>query len=599
MSGSTTHLVHTIRSQANKYKDRDAVRYRVADGIWEGISWTDFAKEIDSVSLGMLASGIGVQDKIGIYAQNMPNWTITDFAAQQIRAVSVSIYATSTAKQAAYIINDAGIKIMFVGDQEQYDNIIEVAEDCPSLQYVVTMKNSIHRRGHKKGLLWEEFISKGSKDQYIEIEKRVEEADLNDLMTLIYTSGTTGVPKGVMMDYTNFVSQFEAHLALIEFNDTYTNLSFLPLSHVFERAWSTYVLYRGAINYYLEDTTLIKEALLETSPDVMCAVPRFYEKIYSTVHEKVAKASPTKKAIFNWAVNVGKRCFELRNSNKQLSALDKFKYGIANKLILSKFQKLLGGNIKFMPAGGAKLDPEIGKFFHAIGIPVILGYGLTETCATVTAWHINQPFNPDSIGTPLEGVEVKIGESNEILVKSKVVMKGYYNNPEETAKVFTEDGFFRTGDAGEFDAEGNLMITDRIKELMKTSNGKYIAPQVVEGKVGKDHFVEQIAIIADGRNFVSALIVPTFINLEEYAEENGISFTNREDLILNKDIVKMYEKRVELLQHDLAKFEKIKKFTLLPNEFSIESGEMTPTLKLKRKAISERYKQQIDEIYAK
>lgn len=599
MTDNTVHLVHRIRTQAKKYQEREAVRFRVADGLWESISWNDFSEEIENLSLSLLSSGVGVQEKIGIYAQNMPNWTIADFAAQQIRAVSVSIYATSTSKQAAYIINDASIKVLFVGDQEQYDNAAEIAEQCPSLEWIVAMKPSIHRRGHKFGILWDDFIAKGEKPQKEELEKRVEEASLTDLMTLIYTSGTTGEPKGVMMDYHNFGRQFEAHDNFVTFSDKDINLSFLPLSHVFERAWSTYVLYTGGVNCYLEDTKLIKEALGEVKPHVMCAVPRFYEKIYSTIHEKVSRASSSKQKLFHWAIGVGKKHLHLKWQNESPSFFDKIQLNIASKMVLSKFQKVMGGNIKFMPAGGAKLDPEIGEFFHAIGIPVILGYGLTETAATVTAWHIDKKFDVNTIGTMMTGVDVKIGENDEILVKGDVVMKGYYNKPEETAKVFTEDGYFKTGDAGEFDADGNLLITDRIKELMKTSNGKYIAPQVIEGKIGKDHFVEQIVAIADGKNFVSALIVPTFESLEEFAKEENISYSSRNELIENHDILKMYEKRVEHAQHDLAPFEKVKRFKLLSQEFSQDKGEMTPTLKLKRKVINENYKNEIDSLYQK
>ncbi|NLR93702.1 AMP-dependent synthetase/ligase [Flammeovirga agarivorans] len=592
------HLVHRIREQVSKYNSRDAVRYRVADALWESISWTDFGKEIDYISRALLKNGIGVQDKVGIYAQNMPNWTVADFASQQIRAVSVSIYATNTALQAEYIINDAEIKVLFVGDQEQYDNAIEVFDNCPSLKYVVAMKETTHLRHHKGGILWSDFIETGTQDEQAELEKRVAEASFDDLATLIYTSGTTGEPKGVMLDYNNMVSQFNAHTDLVSFTDKDVNLSFLPLSHVFERAWSTYVFWQGGVNCYLEDTKLIKEALVEVRPQVMCAVPRFYEKIYSAIHEKVAKASPSKQKLFHWAVGMGRKAFDAKQAGESLGAFDKMKFNLATKLVLSKFQKLMGGNIKFMPAGGAKLDPEIGQFFHSIGIPVILGYGLTETTATVSAWHIYSKFEVGTIGSAMPGCEIKLGENDEILVKSDVVMKGYYNKPEETAKVFTEDGFFKTGDKGAFDEYGNLLITDRIKELMKTSNGKYIAPQLVEGKIGKDHFVEQIAVIADARNFVSALIVPSFEILEEYANEHNISFNNKLELISNNEIIRMYTARIEKLQHDLANFEKVKKFTLLPSEFSQEKGEMTPTLKLKRKTIDANYKNEIEEMYS-
>lgn len=529
----------------------------------------------------------------------MPFWTVADFATQQIRGVAVSIYATSTSHQAAYIINDAQIKVLFVGDQEQYDNAIEVFDRCESLTTIVAMKKELHLRHHKAGIHWIDFTEQGGKAEKEEMMQRIEDANMEDLVTLIYTSGTTGEPKGVMLDYVNFISQFEAHSELVDFTEKDVNLSFLPLSHVFERTWSMYVFYNGATNCYLEDVKLIKEALVEAKPHVMCAVPRFYEKIFSAIHDKVAKASPSKKKLFHWAVGMGKKAFDAKQEGKTLGGFDKMKFNLATKLVLGKFQKLLGGNIKFMPAGGAKLDPEIGAFFHSIGIPIILGYGLTETNATVSAWHINQKFYTETIGTTMPGCEIKIDDkTGEILVKSKVVMKGYYNKPEETAKSFDENGFFKTGDKGEFDEKGNLLITDRIKELMKTSNGKYIAPQLVEGKIGKDHFVEQIATIADARNFVSALIVPTFETLEVYAQENDIAYSSKEDLIKNSQIIRMYEARIEKAQHDLANFEKVKKFTLLSKEFSQELGEMTPTLKLKRKVINKNYEAEINEMYS-
>ncbi|ANQ52043.1 long-chain fatty acid--CoA ligase [Flammeovirga sp. MY04] len=595
----TSHLVHKIRTQVEKLNTKEAARFRVADNLWESISWADFGSEIDAVSKALISNGIGVQDKVGIYAQNMPFWTVADFATQQMRGVAVSIYATSTSHQAAYIINDAQIKVLFVGDQEQYDNAIEVFDRCESLTHIVAMKKETHLRHHKAGIQWVDFLETASSDVEEEFNQRINDANFDDLATLIYTSGTTGEPKGVMLDYNNFISQFDAHTVLVDFNEGDVNLSFLPLSHVFERTWSMYVFYNGGTNCYLEDVKQIKEALVEAKPHVMCAVPRFYEKIFSAIHDKVAKAKPTTQKLFHWAVGMGKKAFDAKQEGTTLGTFDKMKFNLATKLVLSKFQKLLGGNIRFMPAGGAKLDPEIGTFFHSIGIPIILGYGLTETTATVSAWHLNEKFYTSTIGTTMPGCDIKIDEATgEILVKSKVVMKGYYNKPEETAKVFTEDGYFKTGDKGEFDEKGNLLITDRIKELMKTSNGKYIAPQLVEGKIGKDHFVEQIATIADARNFVSALIVPTFESLEEYAKEHNISYSSKEELIKDSKIIRMYESRIEKAQHDLANFEKVKKFTLLPKEFSQEKGEMTPTLKLKRKTIDENYKAEIDEMYA-
>jgi long-chain acyl-CoA synthetase len=340
----------------------------------------------------------------------------------------------------------------------------------------------------------------------------------------------------------------------------------------------------------------VKSALDEVRPTVMCAVPRFYEKIFSAIHDKVSKAPFIRKVLFTWAVNMGARASVCQQEGREPSVLLKKSYQLANKLVLSKLRALLGGNISFMPCGGAKLDETIGRFFHAIGINVKLGYGMTETTATVSCWD-DKCFNPDSIGMAMPGAEVKIGENNEILVRGPMVMRGYYKMPEETAKTFDEHGFLKTGDAGNIDEHGNVFITDRIKELMKTSNGKYIAPQMIEGTIGKDHYIEQIAVIADTRKFVSALIVPCFDTLEEYAKELNIKYQDRMELIKHHEVVEMFEKRVSELQNELAKFEQVKKFKLLPNAFSMNEGELTPTQKLRRKVISDKYQDEIEEMY--
>ena len=357
------------------------------------------------------------------------------------------------------------------------------------------------------------------------------------------------------------------------------------------------MLHRGAILCYLEDTNQVREALTEVRPTFMCAVPRFYEKIYSAVLDKVQKAPFIRQMIFHWAIAVGQKRFDLLSQNKEVPFFLQKRYALADKLVLSKLRSLLGGRIKMMPCGGAKLEPSIGLFFHSIGINIKLGYGMTETTATVSCWD-DHHFNPNSIGKLMPNAEVKIGENNEILVRGGMVMKGYYKKPEETAQAFTEDDFLKTGDAGEFDTEGNLFITDRIKELMKTSNGKYIAPQYIEGKIGKDKFIEQIAIIADAKKYVSALIVPCFDSVEEYAKKLNIKYQDRMELLKHSEIIKMFEQRIESLQKELAHFEQVKKFTLLSQAFSVKLGEITPTLKLRRKVIMERYRHIIDSMYS-
>lgn len=587
------HFVTRIRQQAKILTQHTALRY-LEQGQWQDLSWRQFQQQLDQLSLALLAHQIGVQDKIGIFAQNMPQWTIADIAALQIRAVTVPIYATNTAKQAAFIINDSDMKILFVGDQQQYDQILEVMPECPNLALVVAMKASINLREQPFACSWQDFIAQGSSHYQAEFSTRLYDKQLADLFTLIYTSGTTGEPKGVMLDYANLAHQLKSHdkvLQPIDHRDV--SLSFLPFSHIFERAWVAYVFHRGATNCYLEDTNQIRHALTHIRPTLMCAVPRFYEKIYHALWDKINRASLWRRGLFQWAMSIA----EQYTSQTQPSWLLRKQYQLADKLVLTKLRHLLGGRIRMMPCGGAKLDPTIGLFFQRIGINIKLGYGMTETTATVSCWQEGQ-FEADSIGTVMPDVEIKIGENNEILVRGGMVMRGYYKKPQETAAAFTADGFLKTGDAGKIDEQGQLYITDRIKELMKTSNGKYIAPQYIEGKIGRDKFIDQIAVIADAKKYVSALIVPCFISLEEYAKQINLSYQDRLELLRHTEIIQFFEQRINELQKELPSFEKIKKFTLLPQAFSIKMEEITPTLKLRRKIIMQRYREQIEAMYA-
>ncbi len=590
------HIVRRIREQVANGGDRIALQHKVGDN-WQGISWKSFGEQIDAAALSLLAYGVGIQDKIGIFAHNMPRWTIADFAALQIRAITVPIYPTNTADQAAYIVQNADVKVLFVGEQAQYDAALDIFEQCPELEWLVAMSADIDLQGAPCALYWDDFIAAGQSVSRERLTARLDEINLADLFTLIYTSGTTGQPKGVMLDYANIAAQLQGHDQRLTVTEQDMSLCFLPLSHVFERAWSYYVLYRGASISYLQDTRQVREALSEVRPTVMSAVPRFYEKMFSAIHERLAKAPIHKKILFTWAVNMGAKMATCHQQQQTPSWLLTRSYQLADKLVLTKMRSLLGGRINFMPCGGAKLDETIGRFFHAIGVNVKLGYGMTETTATVSCWD-DKCFNPDSIGMAMPGALVKIGAENEILVRGPMVMRGYYKMPEETAQAFDDKGFLKTGDAGYIDEHGNLFITDRIKELMKTSGGKYIAPQMIEGAIGKDHFIEQIAVIADTRKFVSALIVPCFDSLEAYAKELNIKYHDRLELIKHHQIIEMFEKRLNELQKELAKFEQVKKFKLLPKAFSMDNGELTPTLKLRRKVINDKYQKEINEMYS-
>lgn len=592
MENLTLHFINRLRSQAQQLSQQTALRFKNAAHQWQDMSWGEFQIQIDQLSKALLAAGIGVQDKIAIFAHNMPRWTIGDFAALQIRAITVPIYATNTAKQAQYILSDADVKILFVGDQEQLDHSLEIANNCPQLQKIVAMKADLT---YQSDLVceWHDFLRLGTTIQDVELQQRLDSKRLDDLFTIIYTSGTTGEPKGVMLDFANLAHQLNAHdLALPHIDHNDVSLSFLPFSHIFERAWVAYVLHRGAVNCYLEDTHEVRSAMAELKPTLMCAVPRLYEKMYTAIWDKVQQAPIQRRAIFHWAIRIGQKMF----LSKKPSWLLRKQFKLADKLVLSKLRALLGGRIRMMPCGGAKLESSIALFFHSIGVNVKLGYGMTETTATVSCWAEGE-FGKQSTGTVMPNVEIKIGENNEILVKGGLVMRGYYKKDAETAAAFTADGYLKTGDAGEFDAVGNLVITDRIKELMKTSNGKYIAPQYIEGKIGKDKFIEQIAIIADAKKYVSALIVPCFDSLEEYAKQLNIKYQDRVELIKNSEIIKLFEKRINELQKELASFEQVKKFTLLPQAFSAKLEEITPTLKLRRKVIQQRYQAQIDAMY--
>ena len=590
------HLVARLASQAAHYGDREALRY------WENgqlcsLSWRVFYEEIQKIANALLHYQVGVQENIGIFAPNSPQWTMVDMAAAHIRACAVPIYATNTADQTAYIINNAGIKILFVGEKEQYEKVAQIRQACPELQLVVLFNEALLKEGGASVCTLSQFIAAPQGKIYeAELKERFDQRNLQDFYTIIYTSGTTGNPKGVLIDYENVAYQFINHddrLAVVEGN---VSMSFLPLSHVYERMWVAYVFHKGVINCYLDDTNRVAEALKEVKPHYMCVVPRLLEKIYTKIYENVGKQSLVKRIVFAAATRIAKIQLGRTKKGKYPSFVLKKLYNVADKLVFQKLKAALGGNIQMIPCGGALLEPSIGRFFRAIGVNVTLGYGMTETTATVSCWD-DKKFKLKSVGTLVPHIQAKIGENNEILLKGGSITKGYYNNPEENAKAFTEDGFLRTGDAGYIDKEGNIFITERIKELMKTSNGKYIAPQQIEGKVGKDSFIEQIAIIADARKYVSALIVPNYDALSEYAKSLNLKYKNYSELIKNSQIVEFFQKRLQNLQQELAAYEQIKRFTLLTTPFSINNDELTPTLKLKRKNIYKNYFREIEAMY--
>lgn len=576
--------------------NEEAVKFkRAGSDNWSQYTWDEFALLVRQTSKALIAQGVKDQENVAIFSQNKVEWSIADLAIMGTGAVSVPIYATNTADQARYIINEAEIRIIFVGDQDQYEKALEIYADSSStLQLIVVFEKSVNI-GSQAAVFFEEFLNSGDQIEDREVEERLEMIKGDHLATIIYTSGTTGEPKGVMLTHENFNEAFRIHDIRLNLSREDHSLAFLPLSHVFERCWTLYVLYKGIRNTYLADPKEVLSALQEVRPTMMCSVPRLYQKAYHTILAKVESSSGIKKRIFHAATEAGKQRAGILRKGEKLPLSLKLRYGFFDALVFKKIRKAFGGNLRLMPCAGAPLSAEITEFFHAIGMPLLIGYGLTETTATVSVFP-DRNFKFGTVGLSMPDVVVKIGEQNEILVKGKTLMKGYYKKPEETAKVF--DGtWLRTGDAGAIDSDGHITITDRIKDLMKTSGGKYVAPQMIESILTNDNFIENAILVGDDKPFVSALVVPNFEALKEYAHSLNLSYHTIEELIDLSHIREFYEQKLEQLQKSLANFEKVKKFKLLPHDFSMHLGELTPTLKIRRKIIIDHFKKLIDDMY--
>ena len=595
------HFAELIHRQAEKYGNRTALKHRDnATGKWLKISWREFSDKVMLTAKAMAEFGIKVQENIGVYSQNMPQCLYTDFGAYGNRVVSIPMYATNSPGQIEYIINDAKIRTLFVGEQLQYNNAFKVQKDSKYLERLVVFDPAVKMNPEDKtSIYFDDFLRLGDNAHAESTVKiRMTEAVPEDLATIIYTSGTTGESKGVMLPHSCYLEAMRIHdVRLPLVTDKDLSMSFLPMTHIFEKAWCYYCLHKGVTIAINQDPKMIQKTLPEVHPTLMCNVPRFWEKVYAGVHEKINSASPAMKKIFLDAIETGRR-YNLEYKNKGIPAPCglKLKFQFYNKTVFTLLKRVLGiERGRFFPVAGAPLSDTVNEFLQSVNIPIAYGYGLSETTATV-CFYPEIGFQFGSIGEVMPGVQVKIDPgNNEILVKGKTVMSGYYNKPEEMKKAFTEDGFFRTGDAGRL--EGNtLFFTERIKDLYKTSNGKYIAPQAIEMVMSGDNYIEQIAVIGDQRKFVSALIVPAYPLLEKYAGEKGISFESREELVKNKDIIRFIEARVEEHQKNLASYEKIKRFTLLPEPFMM-GCELTDTLKLRRPVVLQKYATEIEAMY--
>lgn len=568
-------------------------------GTWTPITCGEFARDVTILGAALIDLGLGAQEAVGIFSENRPEYIAMSFATWQVRGITVGIYATSTPEQVKFLVDDAKIRIMLVGSQSHYDTARAVG-----VERIIAIDPQIELQADDSTTLrYTKLLDIGraaSEQTKAEVDKRAAATTGNDIATLLYTSGTTGQSKGAMLTHHCFNAAMSIHeRRLTMISDADTSLTFLPLTHVFELAWTCFCLYMNMEVYVNEDPKRAQRSLRETQPTCMCSVPRFWEKVYAVIQEKLSNMGFVSKAMMQRALAVGRRRnLDYARKGLQAPALLEREYQMYNNRIFRKVRTVIGvnrGNI--FPTAGAPLAPEIIEFCHAIGINIVIGYGLSETTATVTCYpEVN--FEVGSVGTILPELRMRIGDGNEIQVKGSTVMTGYFNNPEATAEAFTADGWFRTGDAGRIDAAGNLFLTERIKDLFKTSNGKYIAPQALESRLGRDSLFEQVAIIGDRRKFVSALIVPDYQTLSKWAENHRLGHLTPKELAENPRVIEYVQQRIEELTRDFAPYEHIRRFALLTEPFTMENGELTNTLKIRRRVVADRYASLIDSLYA-
>lgn len=595
------HLSVLIHEQAKKYGARPVLAFRSFGSLkWKTVSWNQFSMRVKEVSNALLNLGLKPQETIAVFAQNCIQYLYTDFGAYGVRVISIPFYATSSEQQIQYMIQNASVRFLFAGEQEQYDKAHRVAALCPTLERIIVFDPSVRISSHDpNSIYFEDFLKLGEGlPREPEVEERWAAAEEDDICNILYTSGTTGESKGVVLTYRMYRAALEANDRCVPVDEKDRIINFLPFAHVFERGWAYLVLSEGAqmiVNTYPKE---IQQSMREMHPTCMSAVPRFWEKVYVAVKERMDNSGAVQRKLFYHALSVGrKRNVQYLSRGKRVPLALEMEYRVVNRTILSLVRKQLGlEHPNIFPTAGAYVSPEVEEFVHSIGLNMIVGYGLTESLATVSCDHLGEPYTIGSVGRPIEGIEIKISDEGEVMLKGPTIMPGYFRRDTTNAEVFDKDGFFHTGDSG-YLKDGELFLKERIKDLFKTSNGKYVAPQMVEGMLLVDKFIEQISVIADQRKFVSALIVPEYDVLEEWAKENHIEFNDREELCRNRQVNAMMRERIETLQQRLAPYEQIKRFTLLPHHFSMESGELTNTLKLKRSVVNRHYQDVIDKMY--
>ncbi|MCI6463728.1 MAG: long-chain fatty acid--CoA ligase [Prevotella sp.] len=598
---TNSHLSVLIHDQARKYGNRSVLTFRPFGSLqWKTVTWNQFSLRVKQVSNAMLNLNIKPQENIAVFAQNCIHYLYTDFGAYGVKAVSIPFYATSSETQIQFMINDAQVRVLFVGEQEQYDKALRVFTLCPSLERIIIFDESVRiSPNDPNAMYFSDFLKLGEGlPRQTEVENLWKTADFNDICNILYTSGTTGDSKGVVLTYGQYQAALEANDKCVSVGEGDRSISFLPLTHIFERGWAYLCLSEGAeiiINTYPKE---IQDSMRQTHPTCMSSVPRFWEKVYQAVKDKIDRSGAVQKKMFAYALSVGrKHNIEYLSHAKRPPLPLALEYKVVDKTILSLVRKTMGLiNPNIFPTAGAYVSPEVEEFIHSIGLKMVVGYGLTESLATVSCDHLSEGYTLGSVGRPIEGIQIKIGENDEILLKGPTITRGYYKRDSINAVSFDEDGFFHTGDSG-YLKDGELFLKERIKDLFKTSNGKYIAPQQIEALLLVDKFVDQAAVIADQRKFVSALIVPAYSQLEEWARDNGVSYSTIDELCAHPKVNAMMKERIDTLQQTLSHYEQIKRFTILPKPFSMESGELTNTLKLRRQVVNKNYKEFIDKMY--
>ena len=592
--GEPATLVDVFTKVVRDKKRPDALNYK-KDGRWISVSSEEMLARAKNIAAGLHAIGIRRGDRVAVLSESRLEWTLTDADCIFGGAIDVPIYPTLTPPQVRYILNDSGASALFIEGRAKFDELKTILGECPQVEHVVYFDPD----GMSEGLSLAELERLGSEFQQQSpggLDQLAHEITPDDLATIIYTSGTTGEPKGVMLTHSNIVTNLVDSSGHLSFAEHDIALSVLPLSHVFERQAMYMYLYRGMAVYFAESLQTIGPNLREVRPTILVGVPRIFEKIYDRIQERAAEAGKFAETMLAWSISVGREYAKYKLAHRPVSLFLKLKHAIASKLVFSKWHSAFGGRIRLLVSGGAALPEDLGYVYFGAGIPIIQGYGLTETSPVITTSHLDA-LRIGTVGTPIPNVDVRIAADGEIEVRGPNVMRGYYNKPEETRAVFTDDGWFKTGDVGALDADGYLTITDRKKELFKTSGGKYISPQPIEQAIKASRFVNQIVLVGAERKFPAALIVPNWEQLESYCKLKGIQVQNRRELCEHPRIIDLLERQIDRLTPNLARYEKIKKVALLENEFTIEGGELTPTLKVKRRVIDQKYRDVIEKLY--